>query len=535
MKLSRESLKNTVAWQKSGIEIPKFDVDAMLKKTASFPEWVHFGAGNIFRGFMSACHQELLEAGTAETGIIAVETFDEEIIDNVYRKYDMLTLNVLADADGSLDMKVIASIGEAIVGNPSRTEEWNRLVWVFQQPSLKMVTFTITEKGYAVRDSARNFLGVIQSDIENGLEAPIHVMSRLVALMHKRYLAGKYPVALVSTDNCAKNGEKLCAAVLTIAEAWLAKGYVEEGFVAYLKDGKTVSFPWSMIDRITPRPSEDIQKAIEAKGVENMGVVVTSKNTYIAPFVNSEVSQYLFIEDDFPNGRFPLEKAKGIWLTDRVTVNKIETMKVTTCLNPLHTAIAIVGWLLGYTMVFEAVKDKDISRLVERIGYVEGLPVVVDPEIISPKEFLDEVFYKRFTNPYIPDTTMRIATDTSQKVGIRFGETIKSYVENETLKIEKLTGISLAIAAWCRYLLAVDDVGKSMNLSPDPMLEELQAKLGGATLGGPIPSLSSILSNVNIFGSDLYAIGMGERIQNMFGEMLTGPGAVRATLKKYLG
>ena len=537
MKLSREGIKNAEAWQKAGISVPGFDVEAMIKKTVDKPEWVHFGAGNIFRGFMAACHQELLEAGGAETGIIAVETFDEEIIDDIYGRYDNLTLNVLAGADGSLAMKVIASVAEAIAGNPSRTEEWNRLVWIFRQPSLKLVTFTITEKGYGIYDSTGHFLKIIDSDIEKGLENPAHAMSRLTALMYERYLAGGYPVALVSTDNCARNGEKLCSAVLTIAEAWYEKAFVDEGFILYLKDGKSVSFPWSMIDKITPRPSEEIRKAIEARGVEGMDRIVTGKNTYIAPFVNAEVSQYLFIEDDFPNGRFPLEKATGIWLTDRETVNKIERMKVTACLNPLHTAIAIAGWLLGHTMVVEAMKDREVSRLVERIGYVEGLPVVVNPGVISPREFLGEVFHNRFRNPYIPDTTMRIATDTSQKVGIRFGETIKSYAENEKLDTQNLIGISLTIAAWCRYLLAVDDAGKPMNLSPDPMLEDLKACLSGIRLGDPGSmggSLKPILSNKNIFGSDLYEAGLGEKIEGYFREMIAGNGAVRRTLEKYL-
>lgn len=118
-----------------------------------------------------------------------------------------------------------------------------------------------------------------------------------------------------------------------------------------------------------------------------MEVIVTSKNTYTAPFVNAEISEYLVIEDKFTNGRPALEEA-GIIFTDRDTVNNVETMKVTTCLNPLHTALAVSGCLLGYTLIADEMKDDTLRKFVEIIGYKEGLPVVVDPGILSPKQFL---------------------------------------------------------------------------------------------------------------------------------------------------
>ena len=61
--------------------------------------------------------------------------------------------------------------------------------------------------------------------------------------------------------------------------------------------------------------------------------------------------QYLVIEDSFPNGRPPLEKSKaGVYMTDRDTVNKSERMKVTVCLNPVHSALGPYGCVLGYTL-----------------------------------------------------------------------------------------------------------------------------------------------------------------------------------------
>ena len=337
-------------------------------------------------------------------------------------------------------------------------------------------------------------------------------------------------------DNCSHNGEKLRGSVLEVVEAWQQNGLVDDGFVAYMQDEKRIAFPWSMIDKITPRPAKEVENALLADGIEDMEPIVTSRNTFIAPFVNAEIPQYLVVEDNFPNGRPALEKA-GVYMTDRDTVNKTERMKVTTCLNPLHTALAVYGCLLGYTSIAAEMQDAELKGLIERIGYDEGMPVVTDPGIIKPADFIAEVVGQRFPNPFIPDTPQRIATDTSQKIPIRFGETIKSYIASDELDVKSLTFIPLAIAGWLRYLLGVDDKGETMEVSSDPMLETLQQQLAGIELGKPASvgdKLRPILSNEAVFAADLVACGLADKIEEMFGKLIAGPGAVRATLQEYL-
>ncbi len=533
MQLNRNSLTNQSDWEKIGIELPHFDFEQVARNTVTKPEWVHFGVGNIFRAFIANAHQKLLDNQKADTGIIAVESFDFEVIDKVYTPFDNLALLVLMNADGKFDKKVISSITEAITTRSERPEEYQRLIDIFENPSLQMVSFTITEKGYALTDASGNRFGVVEKDIENGLEHPLHTMSIITALAHRRFLKGRYPLTFVSMDNCSHNGDKLKNGVLTIAREWLKKGFVEQEFIDYLEDESKVTFPLTMIDKITPRPSETVKKTLEDLGLENMNIIVTSKSSYMAPFVNAEICEYLVIEDKFTNGRPPLEEA-GVIFTDRESVNKVETMKVTTCLNPLHTALAVSGCLLGYTLIADEMKDPLLSKFIKTIGYEEGLKVVVDPKIISPKVFLDEVVNERFTNPYIPDTPARIATDTSQKVGIRYGETIKSYVKRNDLDPSDLVAIPLAIATWCRYLIGIDDNGKEFELSPDPMLDFLRSILHGITLSDTASDVQSILSKETIFGINLYEAGLGEKIEQMFYEMLRGKGAVRQTLEKYL-
>ena len=114
-------------------------------------------------------------------------------------------------------------------------------------------------------------------------------------------------------------------------------------------------------------------------------------------------------------------------------------------------------------------KDADLVAMIKRIGYVEGLPMVDDPGILSPRAFLDEVIQKRFPNPFLPDTPQRIACDTSQKIPVRFGETLKSYMIRGDMSQLKL--IPFVFAGWCRYLMGVDDAGQPFEVSPDPMLD----------------------------------------------------------------
>ena len=177
--------------------------------------------------------------------------------------------------------------------------------------------------------------------------------------------------------------------------------------------------------------------------------------------------------------------------------------------------------------------DEDLSKLVHEIA-AEGIKVVVNPEIINPKEFVREVIEDRLPNPNIPDMPQRIATDTSQKVGIRYGETIKSYMKSDTLNTIDLKAISKAIAGWLRYLIGIDDNGNEFIRSADPMLEELDAKLAGIKFGEPESAdgkLNDILSNAAIFGVSLYDAGIAEMVENDFKAMLAGPGAVRNMLK----
>ncbi len=534
MRLNRKSLTETAQWRKNGFTLPRFDIEAVAAETRANPVWVHFGAGNIFRAFPAARLQELLNTGAEKAGVIVAEGYDYEIIDAVFTPHDNLSLAVTLRSDGGIDKTVVASMVRALKADPAHPD-FQRLREVFRAPSLRMVSFTITEKGYSLHHG-NSLLPDVELDLRQGPLKAVSYMGRIVTLLYARFQAGRAPVAMVSMDNCSRNGDRLRDAVVAIARAWVEAGLAEADFLPYLEDPSTVSFPWTMIDKITPRPDSGVRKILAGLGFEDADGVATGKGTFVAPFVNAEETEYLVIEDAFPNGRIALDSV-GIVYTDRGTVDKVEKMKVCTCLNPLHTALAIFGCLLSYSKIRDEMKDPDLKKLVEGIGYREGLPAVADPGIVNPEAFLRQCLEVRFPNPFMPDTPQRIATDTSQKLPIRFGETIKAYAAREDLDAGDLVLIPLVFAAWCRYLLGVDDAGNDFERSPDPLLIQLDTILADLKPGASRPYgkyLRPILSDAAIFGVDLYAVGLGEKVEGFFAEMMRGKNAVRTTLRKCL-
>ena len=510
-------------WEEKGYQLPKFDIEAVRAKTHDEPTWVHFGAGNIFRAFPAAILNEALNSGRYDRGVIVAESFDYEIIDKAYQPYDNLSLLVSLKSTGSIEKKVIASVTESLKAD-YQFDDWARLQEIFRNPSLQMISFTITEKGY----------GVAPADLERGL-TPVLAMGKVAVLLYERFQAGKLPLTVQSMDNCSHNGDKVKAGVLKYAEKWVADGLVPAEFQEYLLDETKITFPWAMIDKITPRPHEKVQAMLAEDGFEDNYTLQTEKHTFTAPFVNAEETEYLVIEDHYTNGRPPLELG-GVMYTTRETVDMVETMKVTTCLNPLHTAMSIYGCMLGYTLISAEMADPDIRGFIQKIGYIEAMPVVTDPGVLNPYEFIGAVLNRRLPNPFMPDAPQRIAMDTSQKLAIRFGETLKKY-EARGLDKSNLVLIPLVLAGYARYLKGVNDAGEAFEPSPDPLLSELQPIVAGLEVREgeqDFNCLKKLYARTDVFGVDIYAMGLGDQIEGMVKELYAGPGAVRKTLHKYV-
>ena len=534
VRLNDDYLQNSNEFIQKKIILPQYDQDTVVEATKKAPVWVHFGGGNLFRCFHAGIAQQLLNQKQMTSGVIVAETYDDEVIDQIYHPYNNRVLSVTMKSDGTLEKELVASVGASVYFNRNNTTGWNYLTDVFENPTLQFVTFSITEKGYALTDINGELTPMAQEDISAGPKEPLTNMGAVAHLLYSRYQRNQAPLALVSTDNFSQNGAKLEQAIMTIAQGWKDNQLVDAGFIQYLQNRSKITFPWSMIDRITPNPSEEVAQKLTALGFDDTQILHTVKHTNIAPFGNTEETHYLVIEDDFPNGRPPLEKT-GVLMTDRQTVNDADQMKVTACLNPLHTALAIFGNLLGYQSIAAEVANPTLLGLIKNLGYQEDLPVVKDPKIINPEEFINQLITKRLPNKNIPDTPQRIAADTSQKIPIRYGVTIQHYLDDPKRDVQNLEFIPLILAGWCRYLMGVDDQGQSFTLSPDPMLKDVQPYVKSIELGSAIDvhqHLQPILSNKKIFGNDLYAINLGTKVEQYFAQMITGKGAVIKTIQQ---
>ena len=198
--------------------------------------------------------------------------------------------------------------------------------------------------------------------------------------------------------------------------------------------------------------------------------------------------------------------------------------------------MSIFGCLLGYTLISAEMADEDIRGFIQKIGYIEAMPVVTDPGVLNPYEFIGAVVNKRLPNPFMPDAPQRIAMDTSQKLAIRFGETLKKY-HARGLDKKNLVLIPLVLAGYARYLRGIDDTGAAFACSPDPLLVELQPIVSGLEVKEgeqDFRCLKQLYAHTEVFGVDIYELGIGEQIEGMVKELYAGPGAVRRTLHKYV-
>ena len=255
-----------------------------------------------------------------ETGLIVAEGFDYEIIEKMNRPHDDYSILVTLKANGTVEKTVVGSVMESLALDSEDDAQFSRLKEIFSADSLQMATFTITEKGYNLYGSDGNFMPAVAADMAAGPQKPASYIGKVASLLYARFLAGEKPIAMVSMDNCSHNGDQLYAAIHSFAEQWTKNNLVRDGFLRYIENPSLVSFPLTMIDKITPRPDPKVEQLLLKDEIDGLSPVITQKNTYVAPFVNAEECQYLIIEDLFPNGKLPLDEA-GIIYTNRLRLN----------------------------------------------------------------------------------------------------------------------------------------------------------------------------------------------------------------------
>ena len=218
MILNNETLKNRAEWEAKGYRLPEYDREAMIARTKADPAWLHFGAGNIFKALHGMAAERLLNEGVLDKGIIAVERMNRG-----GETYDDLAVVVTLKANGTVEKNILGALAETcyLYGGEDRLKE------IFRAPSLQLATFTITEKGYSLSGDD------VKADLALSPDEAKSYMGKVAALLLARFRAGAYPIAMVSTDNCSHNGDKLKTAMTAFAEAW-----GDEGFKAYMSEAR---------------------------------------------------------------------------------------------------------------------------------------------------------------------------------------------------------------------------------------------------------------------------------------------------------
>jgi fructuronate reductase len=408
---------------------------------------VHLGIGAFHRAHQAVYTDDIL-ADESGWGIVAASLRSPA------------TRDALAPQDGFYTLAVRSGEGEAlrVIGSVSNvfvvSEDGEVLVAAMADPRVRIVSLTITEKGYC-HDPATGVLNEAHPDIRSDLaapEAPGTAPGLIVEALARRRAAGIAPFTVLTCDNLPSNGEM----VKRILDRFAALRDADLG--AYVADA--LACPATMVDRITPATTDADRARIATElGVWDAWPVVTE------PF-----SQWV-IEDRFPIGRPAWEKAGAELVSD---VAPYELMKLR-LLNGAHSSLAYLGYLAGYELVSEAMSDPAFARfargLMEEVTPTLALPAGVD--LAAYKAALIE----RFRNPALKHRTWQICMDGSQKLPQRLLGSIR-----DCLRLgAPFDRLALGVAAWMRYVTGVDEEGQAIDVR-DPLAERLR---GIADRAGP--------------------------------------------------
>ena len=427
---------------------------------------VHIGSGAFHRAHQAVYTEDALAAQPGNWGIIGA-SLRQPGMSELLRTQDGL-YTVLTKGTGETSARVIGCVRDVIY-TPSDT---TRLPALIALPAIRVVTLTVTEKGYAF-DPATRTLDVAHPDVAHDLrqpDRPKSAVGTLFAGLHARRIANGQPVTVLCCDNIQHNGKLLRQLVLDFAEATDTR--TAQWIAAH------VCFPDTMVDRIVPATTDlALADVYNLLGLEDRAAV------WGEPF-----KQWV-IEDCFAGER-PRWEAAGAQLV--ADVKPYEDMKLR-LLNSSNSMLAYLGYLGGDQYVFQAIRAPGYAHLVRRFMREEASPTLTMP----PGEDLEryqERLLERFGNSALPHRCHQIAMDGSQKIPQRFLDIIRdNLAAGRSIRCS-----ALAVAAWMRYVGGTDEAGKPI-LVQDPLAEQLQA----AAQSDAVSAVGRLLAIHSIFGDDL--------------------------------
>lgn len=430
---------------------------------------VHLGVGAFHRAHQAFYTEAVLNQFGGDWGIIGCSLRSPTVRDQLAPQDGLYTL-VERSGEGE-KLQVIGAVLQNLVGpeNPAA------LVAAMAEPNIKIVSLTVTEKGYC-HDPATGNLDLLHPDIQHDLEnlsAPKSAIGFLVAALQRRADAGGKSFTVLSCDNLPNNGGVLEKVIVQFAQQVSAR--LADWISAH------TCFPSTMVDRIVPATTDDDRREIEARlGVRDEGMVVAE------PF-----SQWV-IEDKFSDGRPQWEKVGALLVND---VHVFEKIKLR-LLNGAHSTMAYTGYLSGFHFISEVMGEPAFVNMIKLYMAREA------GETLSVPQGFDIEAYKqqlrdRFSNKALKHRTWQIAMDGSQKLPQRLLEAVRQQlVENGHIDI-----LCLGVAAWIRYVSGVDEQGKAIEVS-DPLSTELRA-LCDAAANKPEAMVRAVVGLQKVFGDDL--------------------------------
>ena len=434
------SLESGSVWTDGipGVDVPGYDRDGI---TAGI---VHFGVGGFHRAHLAMYVDALLEAGEArDWGICGVGVLDgDRAMQRVLDAQNGLYTLVRKEPDGTLSPRVIGSIVDYLFA----PDDQEKVIEKIADPSTRIVSLTITEGGYVIDQVTGEFDPAdpgIQADLAPGA-VPRTVFGLVVEALARRRERGTGPLTIMSCDNMQGNGDT-ARRVFTGFAALRDKGLGE--WVA-----SAVTFPNSMVDRITPATADSDRAALaERFGVHDGWPVVCE------PF-----TQWV-LEDDFAAGRPEFDRV-GVQIVDDVVPYELMKLRV---LNATHQALGYLGYLAGHRYVHEVAQDPLFAAFLRSYMDVEATPTLRPVPGIDLDEYKTTLM-ERFANPSVADTLTRINYGSSDRISLFLLPVVRYQLENGG-PIERSAAV---VAGWARYAEATDEQGEAIE-QQDRLADEL--------------------------------------------------------------
>lgn len=453
MRLNNQSI-NTVH-----VRVPDYDRSHI--KTGI----IHLGVGAFHRGHQAVYVDDLL-ADDPEWGIVGASLRSRQTADVLNSQDGLYTL--ITKGGPQPEFRIIGSIREVI----SAAQQGNALHEHLLNPDVRIVTLTITEKGYCHVPATRQ-IDLDNTDIQHDISTPAQPRTApgyLVAAIRERRAAGSPPFTVLSCDNLLENGSLIKHVVIALAR-------IQDPALACWIE-QNVTFPCTMVDRIVPAA---------AKAETTLARGHTGLDDWL-PVVTEPFCQWV-IEDNFCSGRPAFESA-GATLTNNVV--PFEKMKLR-LLNGSHSALAYLGLLRGHATVDQAIADEAIRSFIQAMMGDEVSDTLIAPPGVDLVHY-QKALLERFANPNLKHSLLQIASDGSQKLPQRILEPIRERMQNG----QPFPRLAKVVAAWARFVGARDGSTFRFPIN-DPLESKLRALVTQSTSGSSL----ELLRCREIFGDDL--------------------------------